>query len=168
MVEKGSPNPRGSATLNLPEMPRNAQKTEDAMKRERALQVVLVILGLFYSFWGYLLFDALWHSRWLGHSDVLPMFLSLNTVLGICLLFAVKQPARHRSLIAYAAWSALGHAFTMTIQSAQAVMHGMHRKDSPVDIVLFVLIGLTLLALLPPKQPSPASAPITAPRFAEP
>jgi hypothetical protein len=49
------------------------------MKRERALQVVLVLVGLFYSFWGYLLFDALWHSRWLnGHNDVLPMFLSLN------------------------------------------------------------------------------------------
>ena len=47
------------------------------MKRERALQVVLVLVGLFYSFWGYLLFDDLWYSRWLsGHSDVMPMFLS--------------------------------------------------------------------------------------------
>ena len=27
------------------------------MKRERTLQVVLVLVGLFYSFWGYLLFD---------------------------------------------------------------------------------------------------------------
>jgi hypothetical protein len=26
---------------------------------------VLVLVGLFYSFWGYLLFDVLWHSRWL-------------------------------------------------------------------------------------------------------
>jgi hypothetical protein len=33
------------------------------MKRERTLQVVLVVLGLFYSFWGYLLFDDLWHSK---------------------------------------------------------------------------------------------------------
>ena len=52
------------------------------MKRERALQVVLVVVGLLYSFWGYLLFDALWHSKWLGHNDVMPMFLSFNTVLG--------------------------------------------------------------------------------------
>ena len=36
------------------------------MKRERALQVVLVVVGLLYSFWGYLLFDDLWHSKWLG------------------------------------------------------------------------------------------------------
>jgi hypothetical protein len=138
------------------------------MKRERALQVVLLLVGLFYSFWGYFLFDALWHSSWLnGHNDVLPMFLSLNTALGICLLVAVKQPAKHRSLIAYGAWSSLAHGFTMTIMSAQAVAHGMHRKDSPQDIVIFGVIGVTLLALLPAKQPSPAGTPISEPRVAE-
>src|SRR5689334_13932454 len=125
------------------------------MKRERTLQVVLVLLGLFYSFWGYFLFDALWHSSWLnGHNDVLPMFLSLNTVLGVFLLLAVKRPAKHRSLIAYGAWSSLAHAFTMSIQSAEAAAHGMHRKDSPLDIVIFCVIGVTLLVLLPAKQPS--------------
>ena len=138
------------------------------MKRERALQVVLVLVGLFYSFWGYLLFDDLWHSSWLnGHSDVMPMFLSLNTALGVCLLLAVKQPAKHRLMIAYGAWSSLAHGFTMTIQSAEAAAHGMHRKDSPQDIVIFVAIGVALLALLPAKQASPAGAPISEPRFAE-
>jgi hypothetical protein len=139
---------------------------EAAMKRERTLQVVLVLVGLFYSFWGYILFDALWHSSWLnGHNDVLPMFLSLNTALGVFLLLAVKQPVKHRSLIAYGAWSSLAHAFTMTIQSAEAAARGMHRRDSPQDIVIFVIIGIALLALLPAKQPSPA--PISEPRFAE-
>ena len=146
------------------------------MKRERTLQVVLVVLGVFYSFWGYLLFDSLWHSNWLnghgltginGHNDVMPMFLSLNTALGPCLLLAVKQPAKHRLMILYAALSSLTHAFTMTIMSAQAVAHGMHRKDSPQDIVIFGVIGVTLLALLPAKQPSPAGAPISEPRVAE-
>ena len=138
------------------------------MKRERTLQVVLVLVGLVYSFWGYFLFEALWHSRWLnGHNDVLPMFLSLNTVLGVFLLLAVKQPVKHRSLIAYGAWSRLAHAFTMSIQSAEAAAHGMHRQDSPQDIVIFLAIGFTLLALLPAKQTSPADAPISEPRFAE-
>jgi len=137
------------------------------MKRERTLQVVLVLVGLVYSFWGYFLFDALWHSSWLGHSDVLPMFLSLNTVLGVFLLLAVKQPAKHRSLIAYGAWSSLAHGFTMTIQSAEAAAHGLHRKDSPWDIVIVAVIGVALLVLLPAKQPSPASAPISEPAFAE-
>ena len=138
------------------------------MKRERALQVVLVLVGLFYSFWGYLLFDALWHSSWLNrHNDVLPMFLSLNTALGPCLLLAVKQPATHRLMIAYGAWSSLAHGFTMTIQSAEAAAHGMHRQDSPQDIMIFVAIGVALLALLPAKQASRAGAPISEPRFAE-
>jgi hypothetical protein len=128
------------------------------LKRERILQVVLVVTGLLYSFWGYILFDNLWHLKWLTrHSDVTPMFLSLNTTLGICLLSAVKHPFRHRSLIAYGAWSSLAHAFTMGIMSAQAVAHGTHRQDSPQDIVMFVSIGAALLGLLPPQQTSSAS-----------
>jgi hypothetical protein len=112
------------------------------MKRERALQVVLV----FYSLCGYILFDDLWHLRWLsGHSDVMPMFLSLNTALGICLLVAAKQPAKHRLMIAYGAWSSLAHGITMTIMSAQAVAHGCTGKDSPQDIVIMGVIGVTLL-----------------------
>ena len=56
----------------------------------------------FIPFWGYLLFDDLWHSSWLnGHNDVLPMFLSLNAALGPCLLLAVRQPGKHRLMIAY-------------------------------------------------------------------
>ncbi|HEV2697411.1 MAG TPA: hypothetical protein VGU90_05420, partial [Terriglobales bacterium] len=51
----------------------------------------------FYSLCGYILFDDLWHLSWLhGHNDVMPMFLSLNTALGVCLLVAAKQPAKHR------------------------------------------------------------------------
>lgn len=138
------------------------------MKRERALQLVLVVVGLLYSLWGYLLFDNLWHEKWLiKHSDVMPMFLTLNTVLGICLLLAVKQPTKHRLLLGYGAWSSLAHAFTMTMMSAQAIAHGMHRQDSPQDIVMFVLIGGTLLALLPPKQASPPDPHIGEPRIAE-
>src|SRR3954447_2042431 len=137
------------------------------MKRERTLQVVLVVVGLLYSFWGYLLFDNLWHVKWLGHSDVMPMFLSLNTALGVCLLVAAKHPAKHRLMIAYGAWSSLAHGLTMTIMSAQAVAHGMHRQDSPQDIVIFGVIGVALLALLPAKQPSLASAPISDPRVVE-
>ena len=139
------------------------------MKRERALQIVLVLVGLFYSFCGYFLFDALWRSSWLnGNNEVGPMFVSLNMVLGGFLLLAVKQPARHRSLIAYGAWSSLAHGFTMTIQSAEAWAHGIHRNDSPWDIVIVGAIGIALLTLLPGKQSVPADpVPISEPRFAE-
>jgi hypothetical protein len=70
-------------------------------------------------------------------------------------------------MIAYGAWSSLAHGFTMTIMSAQAAAHGMHRKDSPQDIVIFVAIGVALLALFPPKQSSPAGVAISEPRLAE-
>lgn len=128
------------------------------MNRERALQVVLVVVGLFYSVSGYVLFDNLWHARWLGHSDVMPMFLSLMTALGPCLLMAVKHPANHRLMIFCGALSSLAHASTMTIQSAQALAHGMHRKDSPQDIIIFATIGVVLLALFPRKPAATDSA----------
>jgi hypothetical protein len=90
----------------------------------------------------------------------------LSTTLStLFLLLAVKQPVKHRSLIAYGAWSSLAHGFTMSIQSAEAAAHGIHRNDSPWDIVIFGVIGVALIALLPTKQPSPA--PISEPRFAE-
>jgi hypothetical protein len=128
------------------------------MKRQRALQVVLVVEGLIFSSLGYFLFEMLWHARWLtGHNDVMPMFLSLYAALGVCLLVAVRQPAKHRSLIAFAGWSSLAHAGTMTVMSAQAAAQGMHRKDSPQDIVMFVVIGVVLLVTLPAKEQSPAA-----------
>jgi hypothetical protein len=127
------------------------------MKRERALQVVLVVVGLLYLGWTYPLFQSLWQSSWLQkHEDAFPMFMSVNAVLGVFLLLAVKQPARHRSLIALAAWSTLAHAFTMTIMSAEAWSHGMQRKDSPQDIVIIGAIGLLLLAVLPARDPASA------------
>jgi hypothetical protein len=133
---------------------------ETRMKRDRALQVVLVLAGLYYLVWAYITFDILWHSSWLqGNRDALPMFTSVNGVLGVFLLLAVKQPARHRSLIAYGAWSSLAHAFTMTIQTAEASAHGIHRADSPQDIVINGAVGVLLLVVLvglPAREPAPA------------
>lgn len=126
------------------------------MKRERAGQVVLVLAGLLYCAWVIPLFQSLWHCNWLQqHQDAFPMFMSVDTVLGVFLLLAVRRPARHRSLIAFGAWSTLAHAFTMTIMSVEAWSQGMHRKDSPQDIVIVGAIGALLLAVLPARQPAP-------------
>jgi hypothetical protein len=61
----------------------------------------------------------------------------------------------------------VGHAFTMTIQSVEAAAHGMHRSDSPWDIVMFVVIGGALLALLPAKQELADGAAMSEPGLAE-
>jgi len=127
------------------------------MKRERFSQVVLVLVGFLYVGWTYPLFDSLRGSSWLQqHQDAFPMFMSVNAVLGVFLLLAVKQPAKHRSLIAFGAWSTLAHALTMTIMSAEAWTHGVNRKDSPQDIVIIGGIGLLLLAVVPAKEPAAA------------
>lgn len=126
------------------------------MKRQRALQVVLVVVGLLYLGWSYPLLDSLWQSSWLrNHQDAFPMFMSVNATLGVFLLLAVKQPARHRSLIAFGAWSTLAHACTMAVMSAEAWSRGVQRKDSPQDVVIVGAIGLLLLAVLPPKETAP-------------
>ena len=128
------------------------------MKRERVLQIVLVLVGLLYLAWAIPLFQSLWRSSWLEQrQDAFPMFMSVNTVLGVFLLLAVKQPARHRSLIAFGAWSTLAHAFTMLIMSVEAWSHGMHRKDSPQDIVIVGAIGVLLLAVLPARERAPTT-----------
>ena len=127
------------------------------MKRERALQVVLVVVGLLYAGWAIPLVQSLWHSSWLlQRQDAFPMFMSVNIPLGVFLLLAVKQPAKHRSLIDFGGWSTLAHAFTMTIMTVQAWSQGMHRKDSPQDIVIIGAIGVLLLAVLPAREPAPA------------
>ena len=126
------------------------------MKRERAVQVVLVLVGLLYLAWVIPLFQSLWHSIWLqDHQDAFAMFMSVNIVLGVFLLLAAKQPARHRSLIAFGAWSTLAHAFTMTIMSLEAWSYGVHRRDGPQDIVIIGGIGILLLAVLPEKEAAP-------------
>ena len=65
-------------------------------------------------------------------------------------------------MIQYGAWSGLAHAFTMTIMSAQAVARGTHRQDSPQDIIIFVVIGVTMLALLPKKEREALDTPMSA------
>jgi hypothetical protein len=125
---------------------------EVVMKRERTLQVVLAVVGLFYVALIYPLCRDLWHSNWLLElkNETEPMFLSFYVALGPFLLLAARKPSSHRSLIAFAAWSSLAHASVMTIQTVEAWNHGIHRHFT--DVVLFGVIGGVLLALSPAKQ----------------
>src|SRR2546430_8730929 len=127
------------------------------MKRERTLQVVLALVGLFYVALIYPLYTELWHPKWLLElkNETEPMFLSFYVALGPFLLLAARKPSSHRSLIAFAAWSSLAHASVMTIQTVEAWNHGIHRDFT--DVVLFGVIGGVLLALSPAKQAAAAT-----------
>ena len=128
------------------------------MKRERILQVAVGLLGLFYLWPIYPLYTDLAHSKWLLEikNETEPMFLSWFIALGPFLLLAARKPSLHRSLIIFAACQCLAHAAVMTIQTAEAWKHGVHRDFT--DVVLFGVIGGIVLALSLPRPAQHADA----------
>jgi hypothetical protein len=122
------------------------------VKRERLTQIVLVIVGLVNLALIYFLFVDLWHSNWLlkQKNECDPMFLSVFVPVGVFLLIAARRPSEHRSMIALVAWWNISHSTVMAIQTVEAWMHGLHREFA--DVIIFLAIGVVLLALLPAKR----------------
>jgi hypothetical protein len=128
------------------------------VKRERLLQVLLVLLGLLYVALIYPLYTHPAHSKWLLEmkNETEPMFLSWFIALGPFLLLAARKPSLHRSLITFAACQCLAHAAVMTIQTAEAWKHGVHRDFT--DVLLVGVIGVIVLALSLPRPAQHADA----------
>ncbi len=118
------------------------------MNRERALKVVMVLVGLLFVAAIYPVAMALWHT---SPSDDTgdTMMMSLYFTLGVFLLVAARQPSAHRSLIAFTAWSSFAHAVVMSLL-------GLHIPSERVGFLIgsgvLVVIGAALLALVPVKQ----------------
>ena len=117
------------------------------MRRERALKLVLVLVGLLFSAGIYPLTDSLWHPSESDTGDT--MMLSLYVALGIFLLIAVRNPSAHRSLIAFAAWSSFAHAVAMSILGLEIPSQ---RVGFLGGSAVLVVIGIALIALAPGKQ----------------
>jgi glutaminase len=115
---------------------------EGNMARERALKVVLVVVGLLFVATAYPLVA-------MRLDESLQMMLSLYVTLGIFLLLAARNPSAYRSVIAFAAWSSIAHAAVMTVQGFYDVAERVHFL---VGSAMFVLIGVALLAVSPPKS----------------
>lgn len=83
------------------------------MIRERALKVVMVLVGLLFVAAIYPVWMALRHP---GPSEDTgdTMMMSLYFTLGVFLLMAARKPTAHRSLIAFTAWSSFAHAVVMS------------------------------------------------------
>jgi len=122
------------------------------MKRERLRQIVLVVVGLVNLALIYSLYMDLRHSSWLlvQKNETEPMFLSFFIPVGVFLLIAARRPSEHRSMIALAAWWNISHGAVMAIQTVEARIHGVHRNF--IDVIIFLVIGVVLLALLPAKR----------------
>jgi len=129
------------------------------MRRERALKVLLVLVGLFFLAGFYFLTISLWHAKWLAEqSETEPMFLSVYITLGVFLLLAARNPSANRSLIAFTAWSSFAHATVMAVQAFQTPSG---RGGFLSAVALFGAIGVLLILLAPAKsveRASPASA----------
>jgi hypothetical protein len=128
------------------------------MWRERALKVVLVILGLLSIAEIYLVARDLRHLHASDPGDT--MMYSHDIVFGIFLLIAARNPSAHRTLIAYAAWSSFAHAVVMSTL-AFGPSYVNDRAGYWGGSVWLVVVGVTLLALSPAK-PSRESAPLEA------
>src|SRR2546429_7791679 len=77
--------------------------------RERALQVVLVVLGLLTIVANiYPLVTSLLTLRPTGGTTA-PMFYTILATLGVFLVLAARNPPPHRSFIAYTVWSSFAH-----------------------------------------------------------
>jgi drug/metabolite transporter superfamily protein YnfA len=112
------------------------------MRRERALKIVLVVLGLLFCAGAYpLVLKA-------KEEPALAMMMSLYVMLGIFLLLASRNPSAHRSLIAFAGWSSFAHA---TVMAVQAYLGFIARREL-IGSAVFILIGVALIALAPAKQ----------------
>ena len=116
------------------------------MWRERALKVVLVLVGLAFSAGVFLMADSLWHQNQSMYT--FDMMLSLYVALGIFLLIAARNPSAHRSLIAFTAWSCFAHAAVMTVTSFSK---GGYRGDL-WGVPVLGIIGIALIVLAPAKQ----------------
>ena len=131
------------------------------MNRERALKILLAVIGLFFVAGAYPLVASMLHPKQSDFPD--QMMLSIYVTLGIFLLLAIRNPSANRTLIAFTGWSSLAHASVMAVQPIQI---GSERSELPalgvVGIICVTLIALTPAKLTPAKQlieqPSTASA----------
>jgi len=117
------------------------------MWRDRALRVVLVLVGLLFSAAIFPLIGGLRDPAGSDTGDT--MMMSLYFTLGVFLLIAVRNPAAHRSVIAFAAWSSFAHAVTMSTQGLE--MPSM-RTGFLAGSGVLVVIGIALIALAPAKK----------------
>lgn len=114
--------------------------------RERALQLLLALLGLLFTAAIYPMSMIVWSRQQAEYGDA--MMLSLYFALGILLLMAVRNPARHRSLIAFAAWSSFAHGGVM---AAMEWRDASQRGDLAGIAVLFA-VGVALILLAPKRR----------------
>jgi len=117
------------------------------MVRDRALKVVLVLVGLLFSAAIYPAVGGLLDPAHSDTGDTMQM--AIYATLGVFLLIAVRNPASHRSVIAFAAWSSFAHAVVMSVLGLEMPSN---RAGFLGGSAVLVIIGVALIALAPAKS----------------
>jgi hypothetical protein len=119
-------------------------------KRERALQVVLVLFGL-----GTVVTNvsALVSYFLAGPSPTggttAPMFWTILATLGVFLVLAARNPSAYRTLIAYAVWSSFAHTAVMAVM---AIDLPTRRGDLLAGVAVTGLAAMLLFVLAPREE----------------
>ena len=117
--------------------------------RERALQVVLVVLGLLTVVTNIsALVTSLLALRPTGGTTA-PMFYTILAALGVFLVLAARNPSAYRSLIAYAVWSSFAHTAVMALMAIQLPTK---RGELLAGVVVTGLAAVLLFVLAPRKE----------------
>ena len=111
------------------------------MNRERALKVLLVVLGLLFV-------AGIYPLLRMQVTPVEQMLASIYVTLGVFLLLAVRDPSANRTLIAFTAWSSLAHGGIMAVQAFRDMIP---RIDLLRAVLPLVVVGVALIALAPAK-----------------
>ena len=112
------------------------------MHRERALKVVLVVVGVIFLALAYPL------VMFVREEPSLSMMFSIYVTLGIFLLLAASNPSANRSLIAFTAWSSIAHAALMGTQAFRNLIS----RGELWGVGVLIIIGAVLIALAPAKE----------------
>jgi tryptophan-rich sensory protein len=113
------------------------------MRQERALKIVLMLVGLLFTAMVYPL------VLFVKQDPALAMMMSLYVTLGVFLIMAARNPTANRSLIAFTAWSSFAHAAVMSFQAFRNLIS----RGELIGSAVLVVIGVALIALAPAKQP---------------
>ena len=119
-------------------------------KRERALQVVLVVWGVLTVVANvYPLVTSFLAGLRPTAGTTAPMFWTMYATLGVFLVLAARNPSAHRSLIAFTVWSSVAHAAVMVLMAIQLPTK---RGELLAGVALTALPAVLLFVLAPRKE----------------
>ena len=118
------------------------------------LKPVLTIVGLIFIF-GIPVLNRLWPSGWAWQPEqpaYLHMIWGIYATLGVFLVLAARNPARHLSLIWFTVWSSVVHASVMAVHSFTDPGQKGHLWG---DVAALILTAAVLAAVAPRQASAP-------------